>query len=204
MRQRTAGLATVKTPMSKPTWLQRLAILWRWLNQPLPGTSPRQTKPVVRVEGRIPGKTLSVLAVLLLAGMLADMAGWWQAPRFDPFQLYFAWVSSLVCNAGWGGYSQGLWGIAGGIILFGFLPAWLMWAWIVRHACQLIRRRTNLPLSGKPWFPMVLLEGRAAVWRGWCLLLAAGLALCMLLWATYLFYAWLPQLLLPPSALKVC
>lgn len=190
--------------MPKPTWLQRLALLWRWLNQPLPGTSPRQAKPVIWVEGRIPGKALNVLAFLLLAGMLADMAGWWQAPSFDPFQPYFAWTRSLICETGWGGYSQGLWGIAGGIILFGFLPAWLMWAWIVRHACQLIRRRTNLPLSGKPWFPMVLLEGRAAVWRGWCLLLAAGLALCMLLWATYLFYAWLPQLLLPPSALKVC
>ena len=204
MRQRAAGLATGKMPMPKPTWLQRLALLWRWLNQPLPGTSPRQAKPVIWVEGRIPGKALNVLAFLLLAGMLADMAGWWQAPSFDPFQPYFAWTRSLICETGWGGYSQGLWGIAGGIILFGFLPAWLMWAWIVRHACQLIRRRTNLPLSGKPWFPMVLLEGRAAVWRGWCLLLAAGLALCMLLWATYLFYAWLPQLLLPPSALKVC
>ena len=58
-----------------------------------------------------------MLTVLLLAGMLADMAGWWQVSSFDPFQLYFAWVSSLVCKAGWGGYSQGLWGIAGGIML---------------------------------------------------------------------------------------
>ncbi|MFA9948876.1 hypothetical protein [Dentiradicibacter hellwigii] len=204
MRQRAAGLATGKMPMPKPTLRQRLALLWRWLNQPLPGTSPRQAKPVIWVEGRIPGKALNVLAFLLLAGMLADMAGWWQAPSFDPFQPYFAWTRSLICETGWGGYSQGLWGVAGGIVLFGFLPAWLMWACLVHQACQLIRRRTNLPSRGKPWFPMVLLEGRAAVWRGWCLLLAAGLALCMLLWATYLFYAWLPQLLLPPSALKVC
>lgn len=58
--------------------------------------------------------------------------------------------------------------------------------------------------SGKPRFPLALLAGRAAVRRGWCLLLAMGLALCLLLWATYLFYAWLPKLLLPPSALKAC
>ena len=153
MRQRVAGLATGKMPMPKPTLRQRLALLWRWLNQPLPGTSPRQTKPVVRVEGRIPGKTLSVLTVLLLAGMLADMAGWWQVSSFDPFQLYFAWVSSLVCNAGWGGYSQGLWGIAGGIILFGFLPAWLLWASAVRQACPLMHRRTHLPPAASRGFP---------------------------------------------------
>ena len=139
--------------MPKPTWLQRLALLWRWLNQPLPGTSPRQAKPVIWVEGRIPGKALYVPAFLLLAGMLADMAGWWQAPSFDPFQPYFAWTRSLICETGWGGYSQGLWGVAGGIVLFGFLPAWLMWAWIVRQACPLIHRRTHLPPAASRGFP---------------------------------------------------
>lgn len=37
MRQRAAGFATGKMPMPKPTWLQRLALLWRWMNQPLLG-----------------------------------------------------------------------------------------------------------------------------------------------------------------------
>ena len=58
--------------------------------------------------------------------------------------------------------------------------------------------------SGKPWFPLALLAGRATVRRGWCLLLAAALALCLLLWATCSFYARLLQFLLPPSAPKAC
>ena len=204
MRQRAAGLATGKMPMPKPTLRQRLALLWRWLNQPLPGTSPRQTKPVIWVDGRLPGKILSVPAALLLTGMRADKAGWWQAPRFDPFQPDFAWFSSLMCNAGWSGDSQGLSGVAGGIVLFGFLPAWLLWASAVRQADPLMHRQRHLPPSGKPWFPLALLAGQTAVWCGWCVLLVASLALCLLLWATYAFYARLLQFLLSPSALKAC
>lgn len=204
MRQRAAGLATGKMLMPKPTWLQRLALLWRWLNQLLLGTSPRQTKPVIWMDGRLPGKPLSVPAALLLAGMQADRADWWQAPSFDPFQPDFAWTRSLMCETGRGSDSQGLRGVAGGIVLFGLLPAWLLWALAVRQACPLIRRQTHLTSRGKPWFPLALLAGRAAVRRGWCLLLAAALALCLLLWATYAFYARLLQFLLPPSALKAC
>ena len=153
MRQRAAGLATGKMLMPKPTWLQRLALLWRWLNQLLLGTSPRQTKPVIWVDGRLPGKILSVPAALLLAGMRADGAGWWQVPSSDPFQPDFAWIRSLKCETGWSSDSQGLRGVAGGIVLFGFLPAWLMWASAIRQACPLIHRRTHLPPAASRGFP---------------------------------------------------
>ena len=163
-----------------------------------------RTTPAVRTEITASSDSVAVPAALLLAGMRADRAGWWQAPRFDPFQPDFAWSRSLMCETGWGGDSQGLSGVAGGIVLFGFLPAWLMRLWVIRQTDPLTRRRTYLPPSGKPWFPLALLAGQAAVRRGWCLLLAAGLVLCLLLWATYAFYARLLQFLLPPSALKAC
>lgn len=163
-----------------------------------------RTTPAVRTEIAASSDSVAVPAALLLARMRADRASWWQAPRFDPFQPDFAWTRSLMCETGWGGDSQGLWGVAGGIVLFGFLPAWLLWVWAVRQACPLIRRRPHLPSSGKPWFPLALLAGRAAVRRGWCVLLVASLALCLLLWATYAFYARLLQFLLSPSALKAC
>lgn len=186
-----------------------IAALWRRLNQPLPGTSPRpEPGSVVWVEGHVSRKTLikvcGLLLALLLLGIWAAIQGWWQPPRIDPFKPYFAWAKSLVCEEGWVGYSQGMWATLGGIVLFVLLPMWLLWGKFVYDGLQMVRRQTNMPRRGKPWFPFVLRQGQAAVRRGRNMLLWAVPMLCLLLWASYLFADLMHQFLAPPSALKVC
>ena len=180
---------------------------WQYLNKPLPGTRERQ--PPVIVEGRISRKTLGAVGVVLMlcvaAGIAAEMAGWWQPPRIDPFKPYFAWANSVMCQTGWGGYSQGMLALAAAVAVSGFLPIWLLWGWVWYTAHQLVRRQTNMPQSGKPWFPLQLLEGPAAVRRGRYMQIVAGGMTIPLLWITCVLFPDVVQLfLVPPSGLKIC
>ena len=72
-------------------------------------------------------------------------------------------------------------------------------------AHQLVRHQTNMPKSGKPWFPLQLLEGPAAVRRGRYMQIVAGLMTIPLLWITCVLFPDVLQLfLVSPSGLKVC
>lgn len=181
--------------------------IWQRLNQPLPGTSPRQ--PVVWVEGRIRRSWLvagGLLALLgLVAGVAAEMAGWIRVPSLHPFKPYFAWAEGMMCEAGWRGYSKGMLALAAAYLLFALLPLWLMCvaAWV--QARRLVRRQTNMPASGRPWLPLRLVEGPAAVRQGRMMQLGVGLMVCWLLWMSFgLFPELLKMFLVPPSELKTC
>ena len=180
---------------------------WQYLKKPLPGTRERQ--PPVIVEGRISRKTVGAVGAVLMrcvvAGIAAEMADWWQPPRINPFKPYFAWANSVMCQTGWGGYSQGMLALAAAVAVSGLLPIWLLWGWVWYTAHQLVRHQTNMPKSGKPWFPLQLLEGPAAVRRGRYMQIVAGLMTIPLLWITCVLFPDVLQLfLVSPSGLKVC
>ena len=187
----------------------RLGSLWRRLNMPLPGTKARREGVVRIVEGRISKKTLTVVAAAGLVGtaigIVTDIAGWISWPKSEPFKLYFAWADSLMCEPGWGGYSRGMWATVVAIGLVALLPVWLICGWVWVKGRQLVRQKTNLPVHGRPWFPLRLIEGQAALRRGRWMQVFACMLMLYLAWATVMpFRELVEYLLVPPSALKSC
>ena len=187
----------------------RLRFIWTALNKPVLGTKPRRAVEVKTVDGHIPKKALSIVQIALAAslavGMLSDMVGWISWPKLNPFKRYIDWAMAVACDPGWGGFSKGMWAIVlslGGMVL---IPALLMGVCSWVSGSRLVRRQTNLPVHGKPWFPLTLIGGPAAVRRGRWMQVSGCVLVLYVVWAVLGPFGDLAaSFLVPPSALQRC